>query len=214
MWVHTSKGKVVSHPVWCTSWGHQDPWLPFTCQEQTSQSSHICWVWLLVQLSQLCFCSALPTVIAPSHTAPQPCQSQTVTSPVALNESDSPARSQDPPSVHPPQSSPPLSTCSSSAPVSHQWLSNDIHLCYLYSRSLVNKLSNFQSFVYSHAFDVICITVSGFIYIIMTKRFSQISSHISKDGESHGGGVLIYSSKQSPSKLLYPFTSQPESSIY
>ena len=47
------------------------------------------------------FSSALPTVIAPSHTTSQPCQSQTVTSPVALNESDSSARSQDTPSVQP-----------------------------------------------------------------------------------------------------------------
>ena len=43
--------------VVATSWGHQDPWLPFTCQEQTSWSSHeVCWVWPLVQLSQLRFC--------------------------------------------------------------------------------------------------------------------------------------------------------------
>ena len=63
------------------------------------------------------FSSALPTVIAPSHTTPQPCQSQTVTSPVALNESDSSARSQDTPSVQP--------------HLYDQWLSNYIHLFFL-----------------------------------------------------------------------------------
>jgi hypothetical protein len=66
------------------------------------------------------FSSALPTVIAPSHTTPKLRQSETGTSPVALNESDSSARSQDPPSVHPPRSSPPHSTRSSPAPVSDQ----------------------------------------------------------------------------------------------
>ena len=46
--------------------------------------------------------SALPIVVAPSHATPQLSQSQPVTSPVALNESDSSARVQAPPSEHPP----------------------------------------------------------------------------------------------------------------
>ena len=66
----------------------------------------------LLKTTILLYSCALPTVISPSHTTPQLSQSQTVTSPVALNESDSSARSQDPPSVHPPQSSPPTSTFS------------------------------------------------------------------------------------------------------
>ena len=66
--------------------------------------------------------SALPIVVAPSHTTPQLSQSQPVTSPVALNESDSSARLHAPPSEHPPQFSPPPSiyTRSSPAPVSDQ----------------------------------------------------------------------------------------------
>ena len=91
MWVHTSKGKVVSHPVRCTSWGHQDSWLPFTCQEQTSWSSHnVCWVWPLVQLSQLLFLlnTILLAVRYPLWLLPPTLhtQSKPVTSPVALNE--------------------------------------------------------------------------------------------------------------------------------
>ena len=77
---------------------------------------NVCLVRLLFQLSHSVSVeknnpasSALPIVVAPPHTTPQLSQSQPVTSPVALNESDSSARVHAPPSEHPPQLYPPPS---------------------------------------------------------------------------------------------------------
>lgn len=67
-----------------------------------------------------------------------------------------------------------------------------INLCYLNSRSLTNKLTKFQSFVYSSSYDVICITETwstDYIYDkeILPNKFTLYR----RDKESRGGGVLI-----------------------
>ena len=58
IWVHTSKGKVVSHPVCCSCLMRSSRSVaPVYLSGTTSRSSHeVCWVWPLVQLSQLRFC--------------------------------------------------------------------------------------------------------------------------------------------------------------
>ena len=66
-------------------------------------------------------------------------------------------------------------------------------LSYLNSRSLVNKLSNFQSFVYSHAFGVICNTetwLSDFIYDkeVLRDKFTLYR----KGRESRRGAVCSF----------------------
>ena len=67
-----------------------------------------------------------------------------------------------------------------------------MHLCYFNSRSLVNKLSNFQSYVYSTPFNVYCITetwLSDFVFDCEILPCGY--TFYRKDRASHGGGVLI-----------------------
>ena len=81
---------------------------------------------------------------------------------------------------------------STSESVSEQWLLNGVNVCYLNSRSLVNKFTQFQAFVYSSAYSIICVTetwLSDHIYDkeILPSKFTIFR----KDRESRGSGVLI-----------------------
>ena len=66
-----------------------------------------------------------------------------------------------------------------------------MHLCYMNSRSLVNKLSNFQSYVYSTSYSVYCVTEtlsdSIFDHEIQPCDYSLYRN----DRTMRGGGVLI-----------------------
>ena len=67
-----------------------------------------------------------------------------------------------------------------------------IDVCYLNSRSLVNKFAQFQALVYSSCYNIICVTetwLSNYIYDkeILPCKFTIFR----KDRESRGGGVLI-----------------------
>ena len=42
--------------------------------------------------------------------------------------------------------------------VPHDTQPNDLHICLMNTRSLINKLSNFQSFICSSDFSILCIT--------------------------------------------------------
>ena len=71
-------------------------------------------------------------------------------------------------------------------------MTNPIQYINLNSRSLTNKLTKFQSFVYSSSYDVICITETwstDYIYDkeILPNKFTLYR----RDKESRGGGVLI-----------------------
>ena len=94
-----------------------------------------------------------------------------------------------------------LSTCSSSS-VPHvassnphspsNLLSNHLAVCLYNPRSLVNKLSDFQSFVYSSHFDCLCIMETWLSDCIHDRKILPCGFSLHrKDRVSHGGGVLI-----------------------
>ena len=70
---------------------------------------------------------------------------------------------------------------------------NSVISCiYLNIRSLVNKLSIFQSYVYSSDFDVICLTETWLSESVFDQEILPINYNIyRKDRHSRGGGVLI-----------------------
>ena len=83
-----------------------------------------------------------------------------------------------------------ISTCSPPVNVPQPNLAT--YICCFNARSLVNKLSKFQSFVYASKFNVFCVTetwLSNYIYDceILPTDFVLYR----KDRPSRGGGVLI-----------------------
>ena len=67
----------------------------------------------------------------------------------------------------------------------------------------MNKLSNFQSFVYSNPFEIYCITetwLSDFVYDheIIPSKFNIYC----KDRKSRGGGVLVAVSESLQSSII------------
>ena len=67
-----------------------------------------------------------------------------------------------------------------------------INCCYLNIRSLVNKLSLFQSYIYSSDYDIICLTETWLTDLIFDQEILPTSYNIyRKDRPSRGGGVLI-----------------------
>ena len=67
----------------------------------------------------------------------------------------------------------------------------------------MNKLSDFQSFVYSNPFEIYCITetwLSDFVYDheIIPSKFNIYR----KDRKSHGGGVLVAVSESFQSSII------------
>lgn len=74
----------------------------------------------------------------------------------------------------------------------HNNYNSMISCCYLNTRSLVNKLSIFQSYIYSSDFDVICLTETWLSESIFDQEILPINYNIyRKDRHSGGGGVLI-----------------------
>ena len=70
--------------------------------------------------------------------------------------------------------------------------------------SLVNKLANFQSLVYSSAYSIFCVTEtwlsdSIFGYEILTENYTLYRN----DRNSSGGGVLVAVNDSIPSSLVY-----------
>ena len=67
-----------------------------------------------------------------------------------------------------------------------------ITCCYLNIRSIVHKLSLFQSYVYSSNFDVICLTETWLSESVFDQEILPTNYNIyRKDRPSRGGGVLI-----------------------
>ena len=67
-----------------------------------------------------------------------------------------------------------------------------ITCCYLNIRSIVNKLSLFQSYIYSSDFDVICLTETWLSESVFDQEILPTNYNIyRKDRPSRGGGVLI-----------------------
>ena len=65
-------------------------------------------------------------------------------------------------------------------------------MCLLNVRSLVNKLSKFQSFVYSRSFCIICVTETWLSeFIANGEILPNDYTFYCKDRPSHGGGVMI-----------------------
>ena len=65
-------------------------------------------------------------------------------------------------------------------------------MCLLNVRSLVNKLSKFQSFVYSHSFCIICVTETWLSDFIADGEILPTDYILyRKDRLSRGGGVMI-----------------------
>lgn len=76
-------------------------------------------------------------------------------------------------------------------------------ICYWNARSLVNKLSSFQSFVYSSFFDVIAITETWLSDRFQNcELFPSYYSVFRCDRSSRGGGVLLATKSQIPVKLI------------
>ena len=92
--------------------------------------------------------------------------------------------------------SPPTQT---PTPSSSNWIS----LCLWNSRSLVNKLCDFQSFIYSSSFNVIAIVENWLSPFIADNEIFPTGFTIhSKDRESCGGGVLLAINDSWPSLQL------------
>ena len=82
-------------------------------------------------------------------------------------------------------------------------LSFSLTVCLFNARSLVNKLSKFQSFVYSNPIDVYCITESWLSDSIFDNKILPSGYSIfRKDRGSRGGGILIAVADSIPIKLI------------
>lgn len=82
-----------------------------------------------------------------------------------------------------------------------------ITCCYLNIRSLVNKLSLFQSYVYSFDFDVICLTETWLSSSIFDQEILPTNYNIyRKDRPTRGGGVLIAVKNTIPASSISPNT--------
>ena len=68
---------------------------------------------------------------------------------------------------------------------------NVVSVCLLNIRSLTNKLSQFQSFVYTHDFCIFCLTETWLSDCVLV--FSHMAGYVlyCKDRLSCGGGVLV-----------------------
>ena len=67
-----------------------------------------------------------------------------------------------------------------------------ITCCYFNIRSIVNKLSLFQSYVYSSDYDIVCLTETWLTDSVFDQEILPTNYSIfRKDRPSHGGGVLI-----------------------
>ena len=74
----------------------------------------------------------------------------------------------------------------------HNATPNDLHICLLNTRSLVNKLSNFQSLVCSSDYSIFCITETWLSKDIFDNEILPYGYSIyRKDRDSRGGGVLL-----------------------
>ena len=88
-----------------------------------------------------------------------------------------------------------------SDPATHFALSSSLTVCLFNARSLVNKLSKFQSFVYP--IDVYCITESRLSDSIFDNEILPSGYSIfRKDRDSRGGGILIAVADSIPTKLI------------
>ena len=83
-------------------------------------------------------------------------------------------------------------------------LSNSaITCCYLNIRSIVNKLSLFQSYIYSSDFDVICLTETWLSESVFDQEILPTNYNIyRKDRPSRGGGVLIAIKSTIPASVV------------
>ena len=78
-----------------------------------------------------------------------------------------------------------------------------ITCCYLNIRSIVNKLSLFQSYVYSSDFDVICLTETWLSESVFEQEILPTNYNIHrKDRPSRGGGVLIATKSTIPVSVI------------
>ena len=78
-----------------------------------------------------------------------------------------------------------------------------ITCCYLNIRSIVNKLSLFQSYVYSSDFDVICLTETWLSESVFDQEILPTNYNIyRKDRPSRGGGVLIATKSTIPVSVI------------
>ena len=83
------------------------------------------------------------------------------------------------------------------------WLSSSISVCLFNSRSLVHKLSKFQSFVYSNPLDIYCITETWLPDVIFDNEILPSGYNIfRKDRGSRGGSVLLAVADSIPTQLL------------
>ena len=77
-------------------------------------------------------------------------------------------------------------------PIPHDTQPNDLHICLMNTRSLVNKLSNFQSFICSSDFSTSCITETWLYKDVFDNEIIPNGYTIyRKDRDSRGGGVLL-----------------------
>ena len=78
-----------------------------------------------------------------------------------------------------------------------------IPICLLNSGSLVNKLNDFQSFVYSSSFRIVTVTETWLNNQILNNEILPTNFVIyRKDRDSRGGGVLLAIHESLQSKLL------------
>ena len=79
-----------------------------------------------------------------------------------------------------------------------------ITCCYQNIRSIVNKLSLFQSYVYSSNFDVICLTETWLTESVFDQEILPTNYNIfRKDRSTRGGGVLIATKSSIPVSVVH-----------
>ena len=127
-------------------------------------------------------------------------------------------------SIHPPPLSSNMITSSSSHPFDNpprnqslqstnvqsnsntfkaNYRTNSFTCCYFNSRSLVNKLDKFQSFVYSSEYNIICVTETWLADFIFDQEILPSGYTIfRKDRSSRGGGVLVAVSDTIPASVV------------
>jgi len=80
---------------------------------------------------------------------------------------------------------------------------NQYPIFYANPRSIVNKLEEFQSLVYSKSYDIISLTETWLSDTIYDSEFLPYNYNIfRKDRPSHGGGVLIAFEKNIPCQII------------
>ena len=85
----------------------------------------------------------------------------------------------------------------------NDYIGSSINVCLLNAQNLVNKISDFQSFVYSSNYSIICCTETWLCNTIFNNEILPMGYSVyRKDRLSRGGGVLVAVKEGIPCSVL------------